>query len=294
MPFSAPSSSSSLAAQALSSWDANAAYWDGAITREGNKYWRRLQEPSLARLLAPTFARAGRLRALELATGNGLGARWLAAKLAALSGGGERAVSEVLATDGSGEMLKVARGYHEDREGVAVRWRKVDVTSEEDLATLATEEGGFDIVLINMALMDVADIDPLARALTRLLKEDGVFVATLLHPVFVTSNAARHVEVRNNPETGNLEVIRSKIIREYMSVPPYMGIAVPGQPEKQVYFHRPMHELFATFFGAGLVMDAMEELAFGEDDALERVEASSNYTQLPFILSFRMRLATGR
>ena len=59
---------------------------------------------------------------------------------------------------------------------------------------------------------------------------------------------------------------------------------------KQLYFHRPMHELFATFFKAGLVMDAMEELAFTEEDAEERIESSSNYTQLPAILAFRMRL----
>ncbi|KAL1842420.1 hypothetical protein VTJ49DRAFT_5268 [Mycothermus thermophilus] len=287
-----PPASSPLSAQALASWDANATYWDHSITRDGNKYWRRLQEPSLSRLLAPTFSRAQDtrhgIRALEFATGNGLCARWLARQMRTLNprGGGE-----VLATDGSEEMLKVARGYYEEEKGVVVRWRKVDVTNEEDLETLAREEGRFDIVLMNMAIMDVADIEPLARALRGLLSENGVFVATLLHPVFVTSNASRHIEVRNNPETGNLEVIRSKIITEYLSVPPYRGIAVPGQPEKQVYFHRPMNELFTTFFRAGLVMDAMEELAFGEEDALERIEASSNYTQLPFILSFRMRLA---
>lgn len=38
-------------------------------------------------------------------------------------------------------------------------------------------------------------------------------------------------------------------------------------------------------------MDAMEELAFTEDAAEpHRVESSANYTQLPAILAFRMRL----
>jgi hypothetical protein len=58
--------------------------------------------------------------------------------------------------------------------------------------------------------------------------------SSTFHPAFVTSNASRHLEVRNNPETGELEIIRGKIIREYMSVPPYKGVAVPGQPQKQV------------------------------------------------------------
>lgn len=51
-----------------------------------------------------------------------------------------------------------------------------------------------------------------------------------------------------------------------------------------------MHEIFTTFFREGLVMDAMEELAFTEEDAEpHRIESSSNFTQLPAILAFRMR-----
>ena len=136
-------------------------------------------------------------------------------------------------------------------------------------------------------------------------------MATLLHPVFSTSGAATSLDVRYDPVTGDRQVVRGKVIREYMSVPPAMGIAVPGQPVKQVrvqrrsgaahrqpglsedgqvYFHRPMHELFTTFFRAGLVMDAMEELAFTEEDAEARIESSKNFTQLPAILAFRMRL----
>lgn len=52
-----------------------------------------------------------------------------------------------------------------------------------------------------------------------------------------------------------------------------------------------MDQLFTTFFKAGMVMDGMEELAFTEADAdPERVESSVNYTQLPAILAWRMRL----
>lgn len=51
-----------------------------------------------------------------------------------------------------------------------------------------------------------------------------------------------------------------------------------------------MQELFSTFFKTGLVMDAMEEPAFTSEDATpERLESTSNYTQLPSILAFRMR-----
>ncbi len=36
------------------------------------------------------------------------------------------------------------------------------------------QNGVFDVVLINMAVMDIATIEPLAEALPRLLKQDGV------------------------------------------------------------------------------------------------------------------------
>ena len=117
------------------------------------------------------------------------------------------------------------------------------------------------------------------------------FVATVLHPVFMTSGAARKIELKFSPVTGELEVERSKVITEYLNVAPAKGIAVADQPAKQLYFHRPMDELFTTFFKAGLVIDAMEELAFTEADFdPKRIQSSTNFTQLPVILAWRMRL----
>lgn len=68
-------------------------------------------------------------------------------------------------------MLELARGYEAEdakgeREG-GIMFRRVDVTNEEDMRGLVEEEakGGFDVVLMNMAIMDVADLGSLARAL---------------------------------------------------------------------------------------------------------------------------------
>ena len=59
-------------------------------------------------------------------------------------------------------------------------------------------------------------------------------MATVLHPVFFTSNATRSIEVGYDPATGECKVVRAKVIKEYLFVPPAMGIAVVGQPAKQV------------------------------------------------------------
>ncbi len=153
-----------LSALSIASWDANASYWDTTITAHGNKYWRRLQEPSLTRLLTAALAQPG-CRALDLATGNGLCARWMA----------RQGAQDVLATDASGEMLALARGHGEGSDA-GIRFRQVDVTNREDLRKLREEEGRFGVVLMNMAAMDVAELGALAEALGRgeLLAEGGM------------------------------------------------------------------------------------------------------------------------
>ncbi|KAI0425812.1 S-adenosyl-L-methionine-dependent methyltransferase [Xylaria sp. FL1042] len=267
--------------ESIASWKTNAAFWDEGI-QDGNKYWRCLQKPALERMIP--IQPQSETRVLELATGNGLVARWLVEKGAT-----------VLATDINVEMLDLAKRREKPEYQGKISYRQVDATSPEALGTLANENitvGGFDVVIMNMAMMDISTIEPLATALPKLLKKDGMFVATLLHPVFFTCQARRNIEIVDGGPDGYPEIIRTKTIEKYLEVPPYHGVAIYGQPAQQVYYHRPIHEIFSTFFKAGLVMDAIEELAFGLGDGNpDRVEASSNYTQLPAILAFRMRRA---
>ncbi|KAI1419332.1 S-adenosyl-L-methionine-dependent methyltransferase [Xylaria sp. FL1777] len=265
--------------ESIASWITNAAYWDEGI-QEGNKYWQRLQEPALERMIP--FQSQTETRVLEFATGNGLVARWLVGKGAT-----------VLATDVSTEMLDFAKRRERPEHQGKISYRQLDVTSSQALDALARESitaDGFDVVIINMAIMDISTIEPLAAALPKLLKKNGIFVATVLHPVFITSGARRSIQIVDSGPDGYIEIIREKTIEKYLDVPPYYGVALHGQPARQVYYHRPLHELFSTFFKAGLVMDAMEEPAFTSADVNpERVEVTSNYTQLPTILAFRIR-----
>ncbi|KAH6608550.1 hypothetical protein Trco_001896 [Trichoderma cornu-damae] len=273
-----------LGQEALSAWETNAAFWDSGVGEQGNKYWKRLQEPSLRRLLGPSLAKRG-CSALELATGNGLCARWLASNGAA----------SIIATDGALGMLEQARKYVDAEAADKVSFGKLDVTDANDFVPFvekAAEIGGFDIVLMNMAIMDVATLDPLADALPKLLNKDGVFVATMLHPVFFTSTYSRNIEITFNPLTGDQEIIRSKVIREYLDVKPSKGVFVVGQETPQYYFHRPLHELLGVFFQRGLAMDALEEPSFTEEDAVPgRLEATANFPQLPALMSFRLKRA---
>ncbi|KAK4201382.1 S-adenosyl-L-methionine-dependent methyltransferase [Triangularia verruculosa] len=265
-------------------WDDIASFWDESITPGGNKYFHRLQAPCLDRLLGKHLHHGA--RCLDLATGNGLVARWLL----------DKGVGWVLATDASTQMMEIAErnfsaGGYDDSQYLCLQ---TDVTVLYDMSDLQ-EYGGkrqlFDIIVINMALMDIERLDVLAEALPRLLNSNGVFVATVLHPVFFTCNPSKSISISFDPATGEQVIKRSKVITEYLDVAPAQGIACPNQPVKQTYYHRPIHELLSIFLKDGdMVLDAIEEPAFNKGDFDDkRVESSTNFTQLPALFAFRLR-----
>ncbi|KAH8892549.1 S-adenosyl-L-methionine-dependent methyltransferase [Thozetella sp. PMI_491] len=269
-------SAAELAQEAVDVWSTNAAHWDKKITPEGNAFWKVLQEPCLRRFFTDHLKPG--CRALDISTGNGLCARWLASHGAT-----------VLATDGAPEMVEIAKSHAP--EGAGISFQKLDVADPADFAALLESPAaseGFDIVLMNMAIMDVATIDPLAEALPKLLKKNGVFVATLLHPVFYTARVRRNMEVRD--DLPKREVKYTITLSGYLNVPPFQGWAHEDQPVLQYLFHRPIYELLGTFLKTGLVMDGIEEPSFTDENRQAKSAASiHNWNEFPPIFAFRMR-----
>ena len=105
----------------MKSWETNAEFWNEGIGKDGNKYWKLLQLPTLKRMID---VRPGS-KALDLATGNGLAARWLASEGAS-----------VLATDGSADMLESAKLHHPAAYSESISYRQLDVTEPADFEAL--------------------------------------------------------------------------------------------------------------------------------------------------------------
>ncbi|PGH13666.1 hypothetical protein AJ79_03515 [Helicocarpus griseus UAMH5409] len=273
-------------AEALAAWETNASFWDQGMGDGGNDYYKLVELPALERMAAVKPSD----RALDLATGNGLVARWLASQGAC-----------VIATDGSQTMLSHAKRRGENVDGKSylnsVSYQVLDLTSSEAFERFiekdTVDEGEFDIVTINMAIMDIGTLEPLAAALPKLLKKNtGRFVATLLHP-FITAGSTRVIEYADNPETGREEERLSlKLTRYLHAAPPVKAEALKGQPSYQYTFHRPIHEILSPFLRAGLMLDALEEPNFdAEHTASKQLEPRSlrYLTEIPKILAFRMR-----
>lgn len=255
-------------------WERNAAYWDERMG-EGNDFVDLLIWPATRRLL--TLAPGEWV--LDAACGNGLYAR----RLAALG-------AEVVAFDFSTALIERARSRAStvpDAERDRVRYLVLDATDETALLSLG--EHAFDAAVCQMALFDMAEIRPLARALTRLLKPGGRFIFSVMHPCF-NNPASSHVAEQVDQE-GEIVTTYAVKIFDYLSSALHRGAAIRGQPQPQVYFHRPLQVLLGAFFDAGFAMDALEEPAFSPNVPSGRKGLSwgGNFSEIPPVLLARMR-----
>jgi 2-polyprenyl-3-methyl-5-hydroxy-6-metoxy-1,4-benzoquinol methylase len=252
-------------------WDANAAFWDEKMG-EGNDFVNLLEWPAILRLLEP---RPGQ-RILDIATGNGLTAR----RLAGLG-------AQVSAFDFSEELIKIAKAR--SAADLRITYHVLDATDESRLMTTLSPSAPFDSALCNMALFDMADIEPLLHALPKLLKPGGRFVFSLTHPAFNNTTSV-HMAEETDVE-GQIMVVYSLKVSQYMTPQPHRGAALRGQPRPQLYFERPLQYYLNLGFRNGFVLDGFEECAFppGHPKA-DPLSWGGNFSEIPPVLVARLRL----
>jgi SAM-dependent methyltransferase len=249
-------------------WNRNAGFWDEQMGEAGNRFHLELVRPAVERLLGDVVGR----RVLDVACGNGLFARRLASRGA-----------NVLAVDVSEAMVERARGHAVPTPG-AIEYRLLDAADPAAVAALG--ESAFDAIVCNMALMDMADIEPLACAAPRLLRDRGRLVFSITHPCFNTLGVrfvAEHEEV-----AGDLVWRRGVLVTRYATAASGEGIAISGQPVTQRYYERPLNLLLRPFLDAGLVLDGLEEPAFPADVAPDALRWEG-FPEIPPVLVCRLR-----
>lgn len=257
--------------QTQRAWDANAEFWNERMA-EGNEFFNLLVWPAAEKLLRPA---AGE-RLLDVACGNGLTSRRLAS-----------AGASVVAFDFSEAMINFAR----QKDGQStIDYRVVDAMRREQLLQLGVSS--FDGALCNMALMDIADINPLMKALAELLRPNGRFVFSVLHPCF---NSPAIVQMGELEDRGGTYITTYSVkISRYLTPYTQAGLAMLEQPVPHLYFHRPLSALLAPALDAGLVLDGMEERAFPAENKGGSTPLSWNghFSDIPAVLVVRMRRKT--
>jgi len=254
--------------QAKDIWDHNAPFWDEYF-KEGNDFHRLLVSPTVEKLLG---LQPGE-QILDVACGNGA----LARRLADLG-------AQVTACDGSPVFIERARARSSDYAG-RVDYAVVDATDETQLVGLGA--GRFSGATCTMALMDMAQIDPLFRALAQLVQPGGKFVFATMHPCFNSNSPRKALE--ETDQDGELVVARYLKIAQYITPYHSLGLGIIGQPEAQIYFHRPLSLLLNAAFQAGWVVDGLEEPTFPADAQGRRPFSWENFREMPPVLAVRCR-----
>lgn len=258
--------------QASGIWDRNAAFWDGYF-KEGNDFHRLLIAPAVERLLALRPGEA----VLDVACGNGA----LARRLAYLGG-------QVTACDASSVFIECARARSEEYAG-RVNYRVVDATDETALLELG--EGRFNAATCTMALMDMAQIAPLFRALFRLVQPGGRFVFVVSHPCFNAGGAYKSLEEADRD--GQLVVSAAIKVERYITPVHSFGLGINGQPEAQIYFNRPLSVLLKAAFDAGWCIDGLEEPTFPSEQEGRSAFSWESFKEIPPVLAVRCRRPLG-
>ncbi len=254
-------------------WDANAVFWDEKMG-EGNDFVNLLQWPAILRLLDVKADQ----NVLDIATGNGLTAR----RLGALG-------AHVTAFDFSPELIRLARTH--SVSSTSITYHVLDATDEPALLSLG--KGAFDSALCNMALFDMANIEPLFHVLPKLLKPGGIFVFTLTHPAFNNASCVHVAEETDNE--GVIKTVYSVKISRYITPHQMHGLAIRGQPKPQLYFERPLQVYFNLGFSNGFVLDGFEERAFPSGTPQKNpLSWGGNYSEIPPVLVARMKLTSSQ
>ena len=251
-------------------WDANAQWWDDQIG-DGNAFQDVLIEPATERMLEVRRGDA----ILDIACGAGRLTRRLA-----------RLGANVIGIDHSAEFIERAR-QRSAAEGVDVEYRVIDAADEDALLSLGA--GRFDRAVCTMALMDMPCLDPLMRSLAELLKPEGCFVFSVVHPCFQAPAVQRYVEVSDD-SSGRHEMRKGVRIWKYLTPEARKTEGIIGQPQPQYYFHRPLQTILNVGFRAGFVVDALEEPGFAPDAIEPEGLRWMDFSEIPPVMVVRMRL----
>lgn len=213
---------------AIAHYDAIAAWYDEQIRSGG-----LLHELLLPPLLDLVGEIAGQ-RVCDLACGQGVAARLLAARGAHVTG-----------IDISTALLAIARTYEDDAPpGIAY--------CQDDAQHLATvPDGTFDGVVCVMALHDIPDLAACARAVARVLRPGGWFVFAVTHPCLESLRGQDRLVA---DAEGRVAPTRS-----YFVEGPWRSDNPEGVRGRVPVHHRTLATLLTTFADAGMVLERLAE-----------------------------------
>lgn len=195
--------------------------------------WRQIEsgsDHSATKVLAPAVLRLLKRTSSVLDVGCGTG--WLTARMA-------RQAQMLVGIDISGESINLARRKVENR--------KISFINASVGCYARTERECFSAAVANMTLGTVPKLSPALKAIHRVLRPDGLLIATIPHPCFWPY-------YWGYAEAGWFDYGVETAIRA-----PFR-IGAEGTSIKTTHIHRPLGKYLTAFREAGFELDRFEEL----------------------------------
>jgi SAM-dependent methyltransferase len=240
-------------------WEELAVDWDNRMGDVGNDFHQNMIRPATLRMLLPKSGE----RIIDIACGNGIFSRYLA----------ELGV-KVTAFDYSPAMIANAKKRCADFSE-NITFSVADATDYKKLISLVDSDTLFDKAVSNMAVMDIFDIEPLFKAIYAMLKNNGVFVFSLLHPCFAKSDNGK--ESYTDDGSG-------VIITEYIETKNTMQQVFGDNPKLAEHHQRPLQEILRLCFESGFVLDSLEEPVYKKGEYRHSV-----WERVPLAIVMRLR-----
>lgn len=214
----------------ISSWNKVARWWDAEAGETG--IWHQVHDidPVIWRILGNVKNK----RVLEIGCGNGYLARQLS-----------QAGAAVTAVDYSSTFITMAKAK-ERTQRLGIRYLHQDAAKLHGLPTRS-----FDIIVSDMALMDVRNFRSAIRRAARTLRPGGRFIFSIVHPIY---SDWQHQVVRYQGRE-----YFARVMKGYLSETSDYAIRW-GNGLRTVHYHRPLQSYLHALSAARLVVKDLFEL----------------------------------
>ncbi len=216
-------------------WHQMAEWWDKKMGDEGDLWHRTLIDPALLHLVGEVKG----MRVLDLCCGNGYLSRRFA-----------RQGATAIGVDTNAPLIERAN-ERETQEPLGIVYHVADAAHLDML-----EDNAFDIVVCNMALMDIENATGAIQEVARVLQQQGRFIASLSHPCFDKVNTSGWAIEHMYP---TITIWRKMSHYREISVADLPWTRVPNQIVYTHSYHRPLSWYFRTLRASGLVVASLEE-----------------------------------
>ena len=224
--------------EATQCWDKGAEEFAGRFKRNEEFFHKHVINPTLLNLLGDLKGKV----VLDLACGEGHFSRKLA----------EQAKGDIQITgiDGSKKLIDIAQKKNEAFSH-CIRFLVGDASRLDQLSS-----NSFDVVVCNMALMFIKRYEETIQEVARVLKTQGIFVLSILHPCFLTPGSGWILE--DSPDGKKGKRIGWKTDNYHLGLV-YHGVMAVCDTKEAYYFCRTLEDYFRALRKSGFVVEDLRE-----------------------------------